>query len=351
MHLAPWTLLCAALLCASDARGQATLRPVPRVAHAWTSTEAPRLSSEPGSRAVPASYDLEFIGPPRAAARPLPAQPAPEEDDGRFVELDLWAGAVAGSSFTDAPGEIASQRAGWRAAFGRYTPSGTSYAVEVATEGAFYDFGGGASPVAGVSDPFNDVYDTSLAGRFLFRDSERLEVYGGATVGLAGEDRAELSDSVYVGGALALRYAAAPEFALLAGVAGLSRFEDSPWVLPYVGFDWRMSEEVRLLVEAAQVNLEWRASEAWTLGAVAAYDFHQYRLNDEGPLHGGAFRDEEIRAGLSATWRARPAVELELELGKLLWREARFSDGASGLSTEAETGSPFYLRLGLSAGF
>ncbi len=344
---------------ALPAGAQATLRPVPRIAHSWSAAEAPRIvgshstESEPVVRAVNAGYDLDFIGPPRADRGPGSSQGQPRGATAstRFTSLEVQAFGIAASEFSDAPGQLSTQRGGWKAAFGSYRPERVSYAIEVGTEASFYDFGGGASPVSGVTDPFNDVYDTSLSGRFLIQHSADLEFYGGAQFGLAGEDRAALSDSVYVGAALAMRYRAADQFALLAGVAGVSRFEDTPWILPYIGFDWQVTERLRVLTEAAEVNVDWRVGEDWTLGALAAYDFRQYRLNRSGPLNGGAFRDEEIRVGGTLAWKAREGMELGLEVGALLWREALFFDGEAGKVAEAETGSPLYLRVGLKVSF
>ncbi len=62
-----------------------------------------------------------------------------------------------------------------------------------------------ASPVPGIADPFNDVYDTSLSARFLSQRNGRFEFHGGVEFGIAGEDSAGLGDSVYVGGALSVR--------------------------------------------------------------------------------------------------------------------------------------------------
>jgi hypothetical protein len=84
---------------------------------------------------------------------------------------------------------------------------------------------------------------------------------------------------------------------------------------------------------------------------VAAYGFRQYRLNEDGPLHGGSVRDEEIRLGGSLAWEVGGTVELEIEAGKLFWRELVFNDGLAGRVAESETGSPLYLRFGLSLSF
>ena len=299
---------------------------------------------------MPAAADLDFIGPPPVRDRPRPVEA--EDPGGRdFTEVEFWLRGIGEADFTDQQGQLTTQRGGWRAAVGRYQPGGTSYAFGVFTEASFYDFGGGESPVPGVSDPFNDVYEMSIAGRFLVEQNEKLEWYGGIQLALAGEDRSELSDSVVVGGALAMRYRAAPQFSLLAGIAGMSRFDDSPWILPYLGFDWQVTDSLRILTEAAEIHVDYQLGRSWTLGAVTAYEFRQYRLNEEGPLHGGSVRDEEIRLGGSLGWKPGGTTKFEIEAGTLLWREMFFNDGQSGLVAESETSSPLYLRLGLSLSF
>jgi len=335
-------------------RAQATLRPLPEVARLWGSVDRPLLESDPQlDRPVEAAFDLDFSAPlttPTTASE-LQGSGLDLRLKRHFLDVDFHALVLDAARFSDAPGELSTQRGGWKAAFGQYSPGAASFAFALGTEASIYDFGGGPSPLAGVTDPLNDVYDTSFSARFLVEASERLSCYGGAQFGLAGEDLVSPADSVYVGAAIALRYRAADEFALLAGIAGQSRFEDSAWVLPYIGFDWQISDSLRLVTEAAEVNLDWRASEDWTLGATLAYDFRQYRLNDEGSLHGGALHDEEIRLGASLGWQPREGMKFSLEVGTLLWRELSFTDGQSGLRTEAESESPFYLRAGLSLSF
>jgi len=348
----PNRILALALLgpLAAPLAAQATVRPIPRVARSWESVAVPAAM-----RIQPPASDLDFIGPLAAPdSRQEGVIGAPRESEvvnsTRFVDVQFHGAHVGASSFEQGLGSITTQRGGWKAAVGDYDPTASSFAVEIGTEASFYDFGGG-SPVPGVSDPFNDVYDTSLAGRFLVRSGERFEWYGGVQLGVSGEDAADLGDSLYAGGALALRYQAVPEFAFLVGVAGLSRYEDSAWILPYIGFDWRASERLRVLVEAAEIHIDYRVSESWNAGLLTVYDLRQYRLNDEGPLHGGAFRDEDIRAGATLGWKASDNVRIELEAGKVIWRETRFYDGQSGLIGEFETSSPTYLRLGLRLSF
>ncbi len=209
---------------------QATIRPLPPVARSWESSAVPAVGRSADSGARPAAVDLDFIGPPPLQRQPTSEEPPAEASSGPidFVDVDFFALSVGAADFDGGEGQLTTQRGGWKASIGRHRPDGTSYAIGIDSEASFYDFSGGLSLVPDSADPFNDVYETSLSGRFLVRRSEKVEWYGGAQIGLAGEDRAKLSDATWVGGALALRYQAAPQFALLAGLAGVSRFEDSP---------------------------------------------------------------------------------------------------------------------------
>lgn len=351
-----FTLAISAGLLDSSAFAQATIRPIPAVARSWESTARPavfeRGKAIPTPAVAPASapVDLDFIGPPEFPTTGAETGPAPDETIER-VTLDLFGTGIGSSNFQGNQGSVTTQRGGWEVGLGRYEQRGWSFAAELGTEASFYDYGGNASPVPGVGDPFNDVYDTHLSGRFLHRGDGRLEVYGGVQLGNSGEDAVGIDDSIYVGGAAAMRYQAAPEFALLVGIAGISRFDDSPWILPYIGFDWQVSEDLRLKTEAAEIHADYRMGADWSLGLEAVYDFRQYRLNETGPLNGGSFRDEEIRLGGSLAYQVSEGVQLEVAGGKILWREVVFHDGDAGYIGETELSSPYYVGLGIEVSF
>jgi hypothetical protein len=341
---------------------QATIRPVPGVALAWergtTFASAPREAS--AGREANASVreaDLSHLMP--IEVKPVTAEvqgaDAPATLGKEFAQLELTADYLGLSGIEGSGGDITTLRGGWKASLGEWSPENTSFSIEVGTEGSFYDFGapagGPGASVAGVADPFNDVYDTRIGARFVTRRSPKMSFYGGLELGVAGEDAVSLDDSLYTGGAVAMRYDASPQFALMLGVAGVSRFDDSAWILPYLGFDWRITESVRLKTEAAEVHLDCDVSDDWTLGLEATYGFRQYRLNEEGPLNGGSFRDEEVRAGINLGWHATDAIRLELSVGKMLWREVRFHDGQAGYLGEAELGKKEYAAFGMRVTF
>lgn len=329
---------------------QGTIRPIPSVAHTW---EARSLTNASATRKeVPGRtlVDLDFIGP-LELKRPRDVPDREPQRTYSFAELDLWLEGIGSSGFQGGQGSLTTQRGGWKVAVGEETLDAFSFAVEVGTEASFYDYGGASSPISGVNDPFNDLYDTHLAGRFQWQTGERVAVYGGVEVGVAGEDAVTLDDSGYLGGAGAVRYEASPDFALLVGIAGVSRFDDSPWILPYIGFDWQVTERLRLKTEAAEIHADYRFAKHWSVGFDAVYDFRQYRLNKEGPLNGGSFRDEEIRAGAVLRWHMTEHVALRMTVGKMLWREVRFSDGNTGDLGETELSSPVYAGIGMKVSF
>jgi hypothetical protein len=349
---APVLVLLGLVSQAAPAPAQATVRPIPRVARSWESAAVPALAPRGSGKTLPASVerDLDFIGPLPLERAVDSSEADAAQEERETVELELFAGAIGSGNFEGQQGSLTTQRGGWQVALGTRRTRGLSQAFELGTEASFYDFGAG-SPVPGVNKPFNDVYDTRLAGRFLYSGEGRLDVYGGLQLGNAGENAVGVDDSLYLGGAVALRYEAAPDFALLVGIAGMSRFDDSPWILPYIGFDWQVSERLRLSTEAAEIHADYRLTQDWSIGLSSVYDLRQFRLNEDGPLHGGSFRDEEIRAGGSLAWRVAKGVELELELGKILWRETTFHDGQTGFLGETELSSPWYAGLGLKVGF
>jgi hypothetical protein len=338
---------------------QATIRPIPSVGLAWEG-RAVSAAAKRNKSASTVEADFSHLAPLEVKTREAVLTEAPEqEEDLSFAELEMTLDVLDHAGSQGGSGDVATYRAGWQVNLGEWSPNGTSFAIELGTEGSFYDFGGGSALASsasggamnGVQDPFNDVYETRLGARFLFRRSKKLSFYGGVEYGISGEDDASLGDASYGGGALAMRYDASPKFALLVGVAGVSRFDDSAWILPYLGFEWRITEDLRLKTEAAEVHFDYDLNEEWTLGLEAVYGFRQYRLNEDGPLHGGSFRDEEIRGGIALGWQVTDAVQFDASIGKMLWREVRFHDGDAGFVGETELGKELYASFGLKVSF
>src|SRR5260221_10625343 len=265
-------------------------------------------------------------------------------DQGPDVDLELRSKWRYGSDFSDGPGRMNVVRGGWDARLGWKTAKNQGFTINMHTEASFYDFSGatGLVPGSGTGKPLDDVYETSLGTTMCVRNSGRASWFTSAELTLSGEDHAAPGDALTVGVVAGIRYQANEDIAFQTGLAALTMLEDQPWVFPYVGFDWRISERWRLGTQGSRIRLAVDLNDKWTLFGEAAYEVRQYRLNDDSPLPHGAMRDQEIDLGGGLDWRPHRGVNIGLQTGLVGWQQLEFfaRDGDKVSETESKP-APF----------
>ncbi|MHC4263442.1 MAG: hypothetical protein ACYSWX_13030 [Planctomycetota bacterium] len=254
------------------------------------------------------------------------------------------------SALSDVSGTLSTQRAGWDLLLGRHFEDGGVLAFGLETEASFYDFGGSGFG-AGLSDPFNDVYESRLRGTVYRRLDSHTSFFAGGEIAFGSEDEAELASGVTAGASFGFGYRPSDALEVTFGIAGASRLEDDAYVLPFIGVDWCLTESTRLVAEGPEVRPEQDLGDTWELQVLADYDLRQFRLNDEGPTAGGAFRDEQIDLGAGLYWQPGDAVRFGLEGGMTVWRELTLlADGGASLGVTEVDPAP-WIGISLSATF
>ncbi|MBM3989848.1 MAG: hypothetical protein FJ298_02460 [Planctomycetes bacterium] len=323
------TLLLSSLLLSGSASAQNAFRPLPAVPEAleWSGS-APRP--------IPslASYMDELE---RAAESPRPSS---------FLEARGYLDAV-GAAGLEGGGDIAHQRGGWQVIFGTELDEARLAAFSLSTEAHFYDFSGAPNLVPGVGQPFNDLYRASFSG--VVRTPEQLGMgwFGGFEFTLGGEDEASPADALVAGGVGGVHYVASERLEVDFGLAMLSRLEDDPWIWPFLGLKWRASDALTFEAKGTSVEARYALDPAWSLFARAEYQLRQFRLNDDNPLPGGVFRDEEVRAGIGVTHRSDRGFKLDLFGGLNVWRELSTLDSAGVKVNESEADPAPFVALSL----
>lgn len=316
------------------AAGQSTFRPLPRSAL---------------GRPLPAGATFGTVR--EASFRRPPAEPGTAEDaeDPGRLEL-LFGGYAIADSDLGASGEVATQRGGWSARWSRARDE-HSVSLSFGTEASFYDFGRSVPITPGGHDPFNDVYETTLAAAWRRTPERGAGHLYGFELSLSGEDDAALGDALLGSGFAGATWSTGRGLDLTAGLAGVMRFEDDPWVIPFLGFDWRVSEATRFSLIGPSLRLERSFGPGVSVALWADYDLRQYRLNDVGVIPDGVFREQEVRAGATLDLGLGEDVRLELFGGAVLWRELETLDAGGAALGVAETDPAPFLGLTLSAGF
>jgi len=265
----------------------------------------------------------------------------------RYVETRVYGDADSAADLTGG-GSVSMQHGGWAVMFGSRLAGEQLAAIEVDTEAFFYNLSGANGVVPGENEPFNDLYRTSISGVVRTPDSDEFGWFSGFELSLGGEDEAPTNESLSIGGLGGLRYSSAKSLDVELGIAAQSRLEDDPWFWPFLGLRWRASDSVSFEARGTAVEGRVALDRAWSVFARAEYELRQFRLNPDGPLAKGVFRDEVIRGGLGLSRRSKDGFGLELLAGMDLWREFNTFDRDGKQVSEIEADSAPFVALELS---
>ena len=341
--------VCLSCTLGPTALGQSNVRPVAELA--LPSVTAMALAGAPSHASIgypsrpPHSPDASTAEDELSELIPATGREEPR------LAVEITARAQPDSELSNGSGELAIQRGGWKATLASELSAHTALGVQVGMEASFYDFGGPTILVPGTNDPLNDVYRTSLGASLYSQETGALGWFTGFDATFAGEDEARFADSCIAGGVAGVRYSNGPERCVSLGLAVLDQLEGSPWVFPYLGLDLKLRDGTRLSLEGSKVSLEQDLGERWNVSLSGSYELRQYRLNPEGPLPSGTFRDDQILLVLGLERRAPEGLGFELNIGGSVWQELAFEDAGGNRVGLGEVEPSAFVQLGLRFGF
>lgn len=268
-----------------------------------------------------------------------------------FVDLNVGAQLIHDANNRGGAGQVAVQRGGWRAVVGRRNSVGDEVALHLESEASFYDLGGATGLTPTSDDPFNDLYETRLGASFRSALTSETSAFGGFELVLGGEDEVQFEEGLTLAGMTGLEVRVHEELSLSLGVAAASRLEDDAFVIPFLGFDWRPTDGLRLGAEGPAAEIEIDLDDDWSLALGAAFELRQFRLNDDGPTSGAAFRDEQIHANAELAYSPDSNVRLTASVGSAMWREYQVIDNGGELLGEIEPEAGLMFGLGLQLRF
>ncbi|MFT5151213.1 MAG: hypothetical protein ACI841_001199, partial [Planctomycetota bacterium] len=272
------------------------------------------------------------------------------ENSQAYASLRPFLELTGSATLGEGSGELSTQRAGFDATLG-FVEADSEFAVHVFTEASFYDIGEPAGSLATIGDPFNDLYRTGLGIERIWGLDEDFAWQAGAELVFGGEDDVSPIDSAQLGGMLAVLYNTDEDAGLTLGIAVQSRLEDDPWIYPFLGFHWSASDSLSFVLEGPEGSATYEVTDNWDATLKARFDMRQYRLNENGPLTGGAFRDEEIRLTAGLDWRPKAGVEFSAEVGRVIWHELSFFDDSDEKIVEIESADANWAGLSLTVSF
>jgi len=192
---------------------------------------------------------------------------------------------------------------------------------------SFYDLDGLSVIIPGARDRAIDELDSyGLKFEALYIDSLSLAYFSMLNLSLNREPGAGTSDSLQTGCVFGLRYAHSQNLGFRFGVAGFTRIEDSPMIMPAIGLEWRPDEKWELLVGFPETGITYKANKMISLFIRGHFEFRDYRLDQSGPLDDAILRDDILGVELGTKWRITPNSMFCLSAGLPLQREFTIDD-------------------------
>ncbi len=249
-----------------------------------------------------------------------------------------------------ADGDVAVSRVGTGLTLSGAIGEQTRWFVPLTWEYSSYDFNdaGGLVNAAASTEPFEDGHIFTLTPSVAYIIDQRWSVRGGVLLESAFEPGADFGDSLTFGGLVAARYNFSKEFALTFGVAAKSRLEDSALVIPIIGAEWTINEQLRLSGGGGNgpgsrgpgIALYYAATESLTLSFGGSYEFREFRLEERtDDASEGVFSDQRVNLLMGVEWRATESISVGLTGGVSVWQEYEF-ENSEGDTVHEVNGDP-----------
>ncbi|MBX3401992.1 MAG: hypothetical protein KF699_01140 [Phycisphaeraceae bacterium] len=229
------------------------------------------------------------------------------------------------ADFDDAAADVSVTRAGLSAGWSYAVNDRLRLGMSADFESSWYDFGN-ASMLPGGDAPLDSAASIRFGPNIFYAISQQWSVFAGAGPEFSGAYGADVGDSFTFGGYVGARYAFSENFALSFGVQGRTRLEEDARLLPLLGIEWQITDDVRLTTEGPGVRLTVRLDEAWSFSIGAAWELREYRLEDDAPIPEGVLRDSRFVFGAGFDYTPSQWVTLSLFGGVVAWQEFRFDD-------------------------
>lgn len=316
-----------ALLCSSEARGEA---PLP-------ARDVIPEASGPESASLPGDESGTTGRAPRSSRGPL-----------------LAAGYLHGfRASIDGGGSFATDTGFAAGRLGFPVGAGLILGGQLSWQGDWYSFRD-TNPVAAPPDarPWGDIH--SFAGSLsLGRRVGNWWINGAFTARFSFEAGASIGSGFNPGGIVGAQYTFEPGLRLGGGVLVNARLEESPLIVPIPFVYWEITEQFVLSNTIAPdayprgpgLEFAWRPLPDWAVAIGGRWEFRRFRLDDQGPeiRRGGVGEDEGIPVWLRLTWRLGKSLRADVLGGYSVANRLRLADAEGNDLRSAGTDPIPYL--------
>ena len=192
--------------------------------------------------------------------------------------------------------------------------------------------------------------DVRISPMLMGRVSERWGWMARATGAFTGETDADAGKSFSPGGMAGMVYNCGPKLKLTFGVVASALLADELLVFPIVGFDWALTERLRLATRGPGLDVIMKLAPETTLTLKGRWDYRRYRLADTAPVPDGVFRDQRVDISLELSRRFRRVMELTLAAGTSVYQQYKLENSDEDTVARIDTDPQAFLgvRMALS---
>jgi hypothetical protein len=270
------------------------------------------------------------------------------------VNFSAGAGAtwIGAADLDNSPGELAISRVRAHIAASLRVSETADIAIRFDSEFSFYDFDNASGLIAGTTEPFDDARSLTITPIYSDFHQNGWAWFVGGRIQSSGESGADFSDTITGGGLGGASYQVTPSLRLGAGISVSDNLaEDDVFVLPFPIIQWDITGDLRLETAGRGARLAYQLHEDWTLALEAGFERREYRLDDNGPLPGGAVIDQSFPVALAATFRPDPRFEVVGRIGSHVYADLEFYNAAGNEIADDERDAALFAGIDLQIRF
>lgn len=225
----------------------------------------------------------------------------------------------------------------------RFLSRKTNLGASLSMEHSGYDFSSSTDP------GFNDVISTKMSMIWGQRINRRISLLTTAFISESAEPNADLSTAFTFGGMTGFQYAISKKISLGLAIAGRTRLEGHPRVLPFPLIKVRFTDRLSLLTRRG-IGLSWipDRKKQWKLDFFAGFENRMFRLDEDSTCPDGAVEDRRVDVRFQADYRPVPWIYVRALTGVSVYQ--KFSYYASNGDEKGDLHSHPGLWLGMEAG-
>lgn len=273
-------------------------------------------------------------------------------EEGVRASLEFTGSHAFRTDLSDGPGEVAVTQAGSALSLGYNLGQNLILSGVIGADMYWYNFNNASGIIPGAVDPVNQFEQLFIRPQLIYAEpgSQYAYILGGQ-VTYSGESGADFSDSLTGNAFGAVQYRVSDSFNFTVGVGVSTRLEDSLAVIPIVGFEWKISEQTTLATRGIGLRFTQGIAEGLRFVADGEYQIREFRLGEDAPQSGGAFRDKNIPVMAGVVWSPSKNIDVTLRAGAVVWQEFEVYNKVSNKLSDNSVDVAPMVSLGLEWSF